>query len=326
MKTGGPRGEIVIYQAPDGGVEMEVRLEKETIWLNLNQIAVLFDRDKSVISRHLNKVFKDGELERKSVVAKYATTAADGKTYQVEYFNLDAIISVGYRVNSKRGTQFRIWATKILRDHIIQGYTVNERRLRELDKTVKLIAGVVEQRDLSGDEARALLQVVSEYSHALDLLDDYDHQRVEAPDRTSDVIHILSYEEALRIVDRLRGRFGESAVFGIEKDKSLASALGAVMQTFDGKDLYPGLEKKAAYLLYFLVKNHAFVDGNKRIAAALFLWFLERNGALYDPDGGRLISDAALVAMTLMIAESRPEEKDVLVRIVMHLLCEKSRV
>ncbi|NQT70207.1 MAG: virulence RhuM family protein [Desulfobacteraceae bacterium] len=326
MKTDGPRGEIVIYQAPDGGVEMEVRLEKETIWLNLNQIAVLFDRDKSVISRHLNKVFKDGELERKSVVAKYATTAADGKTYQVEYFNLDAIISVGYRVNSKRGTQFRIWATKILRDHIIQGYTVNERRLRELDKTVKLIAGVVEQRDLSGDEARALLQVVSEYSHALDLLDDYDHQRVEAPDRTSDVIHILSYEEALRIVDRLRGRFGESAVFGIEKDKSLASALGAVMQTFDGKDLYPGLEKKAAYLLYFLVKNHAFVDGNKRIAAALFLWFLERNGALYDPDGGRLISDAALVAMTLMIAESRPEEKDVLVRIVMHLLCEKSRV
>jgi len=243
----------------------------------------------------------------------------------VRFYNLDAIISVGYRVNSKRGTQFRIWATKILRDHIIQGYTVNERRLRELEKSVKLIAGVVERRDLSGDEARALLQVVSEYSHALDLLDDYDHQRVDAPERTSDVTHILSYEEALRIVDRLRGRFGEAAVFGIEKDKSLASALGAVMQTFDGKDLYPGLEEKAAYLLYFLVKDHAFIDGNKRIAAALFLWFLERNGALYNQVGRRLISDAALVAMTLMIAESRPEEKDVLVRIVMHLLCEKSR-
>ncbi len=323
------RGEIVLYQSEDGNVELDVRIEKESIWLSLNQMAELFQRDKSVISRHLRNVYKEGELERETTVAKNATVQMEaGRTVtrQVTFYNLDAIISVGYRVNSKRGTQFRIWATKILRDHIIQGYTVNERRLRELDKTVKLIAGVVERRDLSGDEARALLQVVSEYSHALDLLDDYDHQRVEAPERTSDVIHILSYEEALRIVDRLRGRFGESTVFGVEKDKSLASALGAVMQTFDGKDLYPGLEKKAAYLLYFLVKNHAFVDGNKRIAAALFLWFLERNGALYDPDGGRLISDAELVAMTLMIAESRPEEKDVLARIVMHLLCEKSRV
>ena len=322
------RGEIVLYQSEDGNVELDVRIEKESIWLSLNQMAELFQRDKSVISRHLRNVYKEGELERETTVAKNATVQMEaGRTVtrQVTFYNLDAIISVGYRVNSRRGTQFRIWATKVLRDHIVQGYTVNERRLRDLDKAVKLIADVAGRRDLSGYEARALLQVVGEYSHALDLLDDYDHQRLEAPDTTSEVIHILGYEEALQIVEQLRLRFGESDVFGIQKDNGLVSALGAVMQTFDGNDLYPSLEEKAACLLYFLVKDHAFVDGNKRIAAALFLWFLERNGALHDPDGGRRISDAALVAMTLMIAESRPEEKDVLVRIVMHLLCDRSR-
>ena len=322
------RGKLVLYQALDGTVELDVRLERDTLWLSQKQMSTLFDKDTDTIGLHLRNIFEEGELEESATTEESSVVQKEGNRQvrrNVRFYNLDATISVGYRVNSKRGTQFRIWATKTLRDHIIRGYTVNERRLMELDKTVKLITGVVERRDLSGDEAKALLQVVGEYSHALDLLDDYDHQRVEAPERTSDVIHILSHEEALRIVDKLRGRFGESAVFGIEKDKSLASALGAVMQTFDGKDLYPGLEEKAAYLLYFLVKNHAFVDGNKRIAAALFLWFLERNGALYDPDGGCLISDAALVAMTLMIAESRPEEKDVLVRIVMHLLCEKRR-
>jgi len=319
------RGKIILYQSPEGRAALDVRLEGETLWLNLNQMVELFQRDKSVISRHLRNVYKEGELEREATVAKNATVQIEGDrtvTRRVEFYNLDAILSVGYRVNSKRGTQFRIWATGVLRDHIVQGYTVNERRLRDLDKAVKLIAGVVERRDLSGDEAKALLQVVGEYSRALDLLDDYDHQRVKVPETTTRVTYILGYEEAVQIVDRLRTRFSESAVFGIEKDNSLASALGAVMQTFEGKDLYPSLEKKAAYLLYFLVKNHAFVDGNKRIAAALFLWFLERNGALYDPDGRCLMSDAALVAVTLMIAESRPEEKDVLTRIVMHILCD----
>ena len=322
MTTERPRGQIVIYQAPDGGVEMEVRLEKETIWLNLNQLAVLFDRDKSVISRHLNKVFKDGELERKSVVAKYATTAADGKTYQVEYFNLDAIISVGYRVNSKRGTQFRIWATRVLRDHILKGYTVNESRLRDLNRAVKLIADTAKRRDLSGDEAKTLLTVVGEYNRALELLDDYDHQRVTNPEASGKVTHPLEYDEALRIVQQLRSRFSESAVFGVEKDKGLASALGAIMQTAGGRDVYPSLEEKAAHLLYFLVKNHAFVDGNKRIAAALFLWFLERNDALTANHGQPRVSNAALVAITLLIAESRPAEKNILVRIVTHLLCD----
>ncbi|MBU2601022.1 MAG: type II toxin-antitoxin system death-on-curing family toxin [Actinobacteria bacterium] len=319
------RGDVVLYQAPNGTVELDVRLERETLWLSLDQMASLFDRDKSVISRHLRNVFREGELEREAVVAKNATTAADGKTYRVEFFNLDAIISVGYRVNSRRGTQFRIWATNVLKDHILKGYSVNQNRLRDLNQAVRLIADTVNRRDLSGDEAKALLRVVGEYSHALDLLDDYDHQRVDAPAATGKVVHMMSYEEALRIVAQLRGRFGESAVFGVEKDKGLASALGAVMQTGGGADVYPSLEQKAAHLLYFLVKNHAFVDGNKRIAAALFLWFLERNGVLTTPAGEHLISDAALVSTTLMIAESRPEEKDVLVRIVTHFLCEPSR-
>jgi death-on-curing family protein len=322
---GGPGGEVVLYRASDGTVTLDVRLEQETVWLSLNQMAALFERDKSVISRHLRNVFEENELDPQATVANFATVQKEGErtvTRQVEFYNLDAIISVGYRVNSKRGTQFRIWATRVLRDHIVRGYSVNQKRLRDLNQAVRLIADTAKRRDLSGDEAKALLRVVGEYSRALDLLDDYDHQRVLPPQATGKVVHILNYEEALRIVSQLRKRFGGSALFGAEKDKGLASALGAVMQTFGGTDVYPSLEEKAAHLLYFLVKNHAFVDGNKRIAAALFLWFLERNGILVNSAGERLISDAALVAMTLMIAESRPEEKDVLVRIVTHLLCE----
>jgi prophage maintenance system killer protein len=320
---GGPGGEVVLFRDPDGTITLDVRLEQETVWLTQKQLSVLFATERSVITKHLGKIFSSGELDRDSVSAFFAHTAADGKTYQVEYYNLDAIVSVGYRVNSKRGTQFRIWATRVLRDHIVKGYSVNKKRLRDLNQAIRLIAETAQRRDLSGDEAKALLRVVGEYSRALDLLDDYDHQRVRRPRATSKVVHMLGYEEALRIVYQLRKRFGGSPLFGVEKDKGLASALGAVMQTFGGVDVYPSLEEKAAHLLYFLVKNHAFVDGNKRIAAALFLWFLDRNGILASGTGDRLISDAALVAMTLMIAESRPEEKDVLVRIVVHLLSYK---
>ena len=325
---GGPGGEVVLYRAPDGMITLDVHLEQETVWLSLNQMAALFERDKSVISRHLRNVFKEDELDRQATVANVATVQIEGErtvTRQVEYYNLDAVISVGYRVNSKRGTQFRIWATRVLRDHIVKGYSVNKKRLRDLNQAVRLIADTAKRRHLSGDEAKALLRVVGEYSRALDLLDDYDHQRVRPLYPTGKVVHMLSYEEASRIVSQLRKRFGGSTLFGVEKDKGLSSALGAVMQTFGGTDVYTSLEEKAAHLLYFLVKNHAFVDGNKRIAAALFLWFLQRNGILVNAAGRRLISDAALVAMTLMIAESRPEEKDVLVRIVMHLLCDKSQ-
>jgi len=323
MSTAG--GEIVVFEAPDGEIRVDVRLEQDTVWLSLTQLAELFGRDKSVISRHLRNIFTTRELEREATVAKNATVQHEGDrevVREIEYFNLDAIISVGYRVNSKRGTQFRIWATQILRDHLVKGYSVNQRRLAELKQTVRLVATMAERRDLSGDEATALLRVVGEYSRALDLLDDYDHQRVPAPRAGSQTRYALTYKEAIGIVNRLRERFGGSTLFGQEKDESLHSSLQAIMQTFGGQDLYPSLEEKAAHLLYFLVKNHSFVDGNKRIAAALFLWFLERNSVLTNATGAHLISDAALVAMTLMIAESRPEEKDVLVRIVMHLLCE----
>ncbi|MBA4365784.1 MAG: cytochrome C biogenesis protein CycH [Coprothermobacter sp.] len=320
----GARGdEIILYNAPDGTAKLEVQFEHDTVWLSLDQMSTLFERDKSVISRHLRKVFIDGELERSSVVAKNATTATDGKTYQVEYFNLDVAIAVGYRVNSKRGTQFRIWATNVLRDHLLKGYSVNERRLQELNQAIRLVADVANRRELTGDEATALLRVVGEYSFALDLLDDYDYQRVAAPATGTIVIHALKYNEAVRIVQHLRRRFGGSELFGREKDNSLQSALGAVMQTWDGTDLYPGVEAKAANLLYLVVKNHAFFDGNKRIGAALFLWFLDKNYALYDASGERRFSDAALVATTLLIAESKPDEKDVIVRIVTNLLTER---
>jgi len=318
------RGEILLYQGPDGTVELDVRLERETIWLSLNQLSALLDRDKSVISRHLRNIFNEGELDRGATVAKNATVQVEGDREvqrEVEYFNLDAIISVGYRVNSKRGTQFRIWATGVLRDHVVQGYTVNKARLEELSQTVRLISDIAGRRDLSGDEAKALLGVVGDYNSALDLLDDYDHQRVSRPRAEGRVSHVVTYEEGLRIVDQLRERFGESDVFGVEKDKGLDSALGAIMQTAGGEEVYPGLAEKAANLLYFLVKNHAFVDGNKRIAAALFLWFLERNEALIHEGGQARISNATLVAVTLMIAESRPDEKDALTRVVTHLLC-----
>lgn len=310
-------GEIVLFRAPDGTVNLDVRVERETVWLTQAQMADLFATERSVITKHLGNIFRSGELDMKSNVQKMHIAGSDRP---VSFFNLDVAVSVGYRVNSKRGTQFRIWATRVLREHILKGYTVNERRLRELNQTVRLIADVVERRALSGDEATALLRVVGDYSRALDLLDDYDHQRIGVVAVTVREAAPVTHEEALRAVARLRGQFGGSDLFGREKDGSLRGSLAAVVQSFDGKDVYPSLEEKAAHLLYFLVKNHPFVDGNKRIAAALFLWFLEKNGALYRADGGKRIGDNALVAMTLLIAESRPAEKDILTRVVVNLI------
>jgi len=315
-------GEIILYNAPDGTVKLDVQLEHDTVWLNQQQMALLFDTERSVLSKHLTNIFHSGELDRTSNVQKMHIAGADRP---VIFYDLDVVISAGYRVNSKRGTQFRIWATNVLREHLLKGYTVNERRLQELNQAVRLVADVANRRELTGDEATALLHVVGEYSFALDLLDDYDYQRVVAPATGTTVIHALKYNEAVRIVQHLRGRFGSSELFGREKDNSLQSALGAVMQTWDGTDLYPGVEAKAANLLYLVVKNHAFFDGNKRIGAALFLWFLDKNNALYDVSGERRFSDAALVATTLLIAESKPDEKDVIVRIVTNLLTERPK-
>ena len=310
-------GEVLVYQAEDGSALVEVRLERDTVWRTQAQMAELFGRERSVITKDVSNVFREGELAEESNVQNLHIAGSDKP---VGFYNLNVIISVGYRVKSLRGTQFRIWATRVLRDHLVKGYSVNAARLRDLRQAVQLIADTARRRDLAGDEAQALLAIVGEYNRALELLDDYDHQRVAKPGPGGAARYVLGHDEALRIVGRLRERFAASDIFGVEKDKGLESALGAIMQTFGGRELYPGLEEKAAHLLYFLVKNHAFVDGNKRIAAALFLWYLERNGALLRDDGAPRMTNGTLVALTLMIAESRPEEMDMLVRIVMHLL------
>ncbi|MCK4609397.1 MAG: virulence RhuM family protein [Gammaproteobacteria bacterium] len=305
-------------------MNLDVKLENDTIWLTQKQLAILFVTERSVIAKHLNNVFKTNELCKKTVCAKSAHTAEDGKTYQTQFYNLDAIISVGYRVNSKRGTEFRIWATNVLKQHIVNGYTVNEQRLNELKQTLKLVTDISERKSLSSDEATNLLQTISHYVYALDLLDDYDHQRVTIENITKTKAMAISYKEVLITIHKMQEKFGASALFGKEKDESLKSSLRSIMQSFDGKDVYPSLEEKAANLLYFLVKNHSFVDGNKRIAAVLFLRFLEKNEILYHDDGKKRIADNALVAITLMIAESRAEEKAVITAMVANLINRKN--
>ncbi len=315
------KGEIVIYKAGDGRTALEVHLHNETIWLTQEQMSKLFQRERTVITKHINNVFTTKELDEKSTVQKMHIPFSDKP---VKYYNLDVVLSVGYRVNSKRGTQFRIWATSVLREHLIKGFTVNERRLKDLHQAVHLITEIAERRDLTGDEAKALLRVVEDYTFALNLLDDYDHQKVVIADTTERKVHAVTYDEAIKTITHLRKQFGASELFGREKDKSLRGSLDNVFQTFEGKELYPSLEEKAANLLYFLVKNHSFVDGNKRIAAALFLWFLEKNRFLYRRDGTKRIADNALVAMCLLIAESRPGEKNILVQVVANLINKRN--
>ena len=318
-----PTTDIVLYRSKDGEINLDVQVEEDTVWLDAHKMAELFGRDRSVILRHINNIYKTGELQKKSTCAKIAQVASDGKIRKMDIFNLDAIISVGYRVNSKRGTEFRIWATDVLRQHIVNGYSVNEKRLRALKLSLKLASDISQRRPLSGDEASALLQTVSEYAYALDLLDDYDHQRVVIRKTSRRKAKPITYEEAKTLIKQMKIKFGDSDIFGVEKDQSLHSSLNAVMQGFDGRDLYPSVEEKAANLLYFLVKNHSFVDGNKRIAAALFLRFLEKNGLLYDKNGEKRLADNALVAMTLMIAESSPKNKDIITAMLTNLIAGK---
>ena len=320
------KNEIVIYTTPEGKETFEVNLKKDTVWLNLNQISKLFKRDKSVISRHIKNIFDTEELNKKSVVAKFATTATDGKVYQVDYHNLDMIISVGYRVNSKRGTQFRIWATNILKEHIVKGYTINEKRMREdraklkeLQKTSRIMERLLQNKALDSTEATGLLKVILDYQKALHLLDEYDFQKLEIKKVTTQEKFKISYQRARQELDRLKAHY-PSTLFGLEKDQSFSGSIGAIYQSFDGKDLYPSIEEKAAHLLYFVVKNHSFIDGNKRIAASLFLWFLNENGILYNEDGSKRLADNALVALTLLIAESKAEEKDTMTKVVVNLI------
>ena len=303
--------EIVLFESEDKSISLSVPFENETVWLNRQQMASLFDRDVKTIGKHVNNAIEE-ELNDISVVANFATTASDGKTYNVEYYNLDVIISVGYRVKSKRGIEFRKWANSVLKQYILKGYAANEHRLEELRQTLQIIRRTKNQLDTN-----QILSVIEQYTAALDLLDDYDHLTVKKPDGTA-ATYRLTYEEARKVIDSMK--FGDtSSLFGNEKDDSFEGSIGAIYQTFGGKDVYPTVQEKAANLLYFITKNHSFSDGNKRIAATMFLYFLNKNGLLFK-DGIKQIEDNTLVALTIMIAESKPDEKELMVNLVMQFL------
>ena len=322
--------QIIIYQTEDGQTQIDVRMENDMIWLTRQQIAVLFGRDYKTISKHINNALKE-ELVDSVVVAKIANTtqhgAIEGKTqtHEIDYFNLEVITSVGYRVKSKRGVQFRQWANKVLKQYLIKGYAVNERmrkeQIGELRQLVGMLGRTIQSQPLlSNDETNALFEVVTDYAYALDTLDNYDYERLTINKTTKEEPFHATYENAMEAIDGLREKFGGSVLFGNEKDDSFKSSIGQIYQTFGGEELYPSVEEKAAMLLYLVTKNHSFSDGNKRIAATLFLWFLNNNHILYHPDGSKRIADSTLVALTLMIAESRTEEKDVMVKVVVNLI------
>ena len=319
------RGKIVIYQTKDGKTSIDVKLENETVWLTQAQMTDLFQKDRTVIGRHINNVYREGELERDITCAKFAHMGSDNdQQYETAVYNLDVIISVGYRVKSQRGTQFRIWANKILKDYLIKGYAINQQvkaaQLEDLKSTVRLLSNVIEHKQLTLDEANGLLRVITDYTYGLDTLDKYDYQQLEVDSTTPTEEFRATYEEAMEAIHLLQKKFGSSDLFGNEKDQSFKSSINTIYQTFGGEELYPSIEEKAAMLFYLVVKNHSFSDGNKRIAAFLFLWFLEKNGILYKSDGSKLIGNNTLVALTLMIAESRTEEKDVMVKVVINLI------
>ena len=314
---------IIIYQAEDGQTQIDVRLENETVWLNVAQMATLFDKEESNVRRHVLNAFREGELERDGNNVHFLHV--NGVKKPVPFYSLDVIISVGYRVKSKRGTAFRIWARKVLKDYLVKGYAVNERlrkeQIGELRQLVGMLGRTIQSQPiLSNDETNALFEVVTDYTYALDTLDNYDYQRLTIEKTTKEEPFHATYENAMDEIVRLRDKFGGSSLFGNEKDDSFKSSIGQIYQTFGGKELYPSVEEKAAMLLYLVTKNHSFSDGNKRIAATLFLWFLNNNHVLYRPDGGKRIADNTLVALTLMIAESRTEEKDVMVKVVVNLI------
>lgn len=319
---------IVIYQSEDGKTQLDVKLEGETVWLSQSQMSELFQTDRTVINRHIKNIYKSGELDEKATCAKNAQVRLEGNrtvTRNIPYYNLDVIISVGYRVNSIRGTRFRQWANSVLKQYLIKGYAVNEQirkqQIVELRQLVQVMGRTIQQQPVPvTDESNALFNVVIDYTYALDILDNYDYQRLSIAKTTKEEPFHATYDNAMREIDMLRNKFGGSVLFGNEKDDSFKSSIGQIYQTFGGEELYPSVEEKAAMLLYLVTKNHSFSDGNKRIAATLFLWFMNNNGILYREDGSKRIADNTLVALTLMIAESRTEEKDVMVKVVVNLI------
>ena len=324
--------QIVIYQTEDGKTQIDVRLENETVWLTQAQMAELFEKTPQNITMHIGNAYKEGELEKGATCKEYLQVQTEGKrkvTRKVKYYDLDVIISVGYRVHSKRGTAFRIWARQIIKDYLVKGYAVNERirheQIGELRQLVGMLGRTIQNQPvISTDETTALFEVVTDYTYALDTLDNYDYERLSIDKTTKEEPFHATYETAMQAIDGLREKFGGSVLFGNEKDDSFKSSIGQIYQTFGGEELYPSVEEKAAMLLYLVTKNHSFSDGNKRIAATLFLWFLNNNGILYREDGSKRLADNTLVALTLMIAESKTEEKDVMVKVVVNLINQKN--
>lgn len=324
--------QIIIYQTDDDQTQIDVRLENETVWLTQAQMAELFQTDRTSIVRHINKIYADDELDRDSTCAKIAQVQKEGQRTvrrSIPYFNLDMIISVGYRVNSKRGVKFRQWANRVLKQYLIKGYAINERlrheQISELRQLVQVVGRALRHREQENTiETQDLLDVVVDYTYALDTLDNYDYERLTIDQTTKVASFHATYENAMEQIQRLRDKFGASILFGNEKDDSFRSSIGQIYQTFGGEELYPSVEEKAAMLLYLVTKNHSFSDGNKRIAATLFLWFLNNNHLLYHSDGSKRIADSTLVALTLMIAESKTEEKDVMVKVVVNLINQRN--
>ena len=304
--------ELVIFETKDHAVKLEVPVNEETVWLTQAQMASLFQTTKQNISLHVNNCFREKELDKNSVVKDFLTTASDGKQYKTKFYNLDVIISVGYRVKSKRGVEFRKWANSVLKQYILQGYAVNSHRIAQLGEVIKIMKRTEDSLD-----GKQILSVIEKYSDALEMLDSYDHQTMTRP-KGNPATYTLDYEECMQVISQMR--FGnESELFGKEKDDSFRGSIGNIYQSFGGQELYPSLEEKAAHLLYFVTKNHSFLDGNKRIAAAMFLYFLDKNGVLF-VDGKKLIENHTLVALTIMIAESKPVEKDMMITVIMNCL------
>lgn len=318
---------IAIYQTPDGETIIDVRLEGDTVWLSRMQIAQLLHTQPQNVSLHIGNIYREKELDEASTRKDFFLVQNEGNrkvSRLTKFYNLDVIISVGYRVKSQRGTQFRIWANKILKDYIIRGYAINQNakveQLDELKQTIAIMRNVLAHKSITQDEAVGLLRVISDYSYGLDTLDRYDYQTLDIAQTTNREVFRATYKDAIEALAILKDKFGGSDLFAHEKDDSFKSTMGVIYQTFDGQELYPSIEEKAANLLYLTVKNHSFSDGNKRIAAFLFLWFLEKNGILYREDGSRLLDNNTLVALTLMIAQSKVEEKDIMTKVVVNLI------
>ena len=318
---------IAIYQTPDGETVIDVRLEGDTVWLSRMQIAQLLHTQPQNVSLHIGNIYREKELDEASTRKDFFLVQNEGNrkvSRLTKFYNLDVIISVGYRVKSQRGTQFRIWANKILKDYIIRGYAINHNakveQLDELKQTIAIMRNVLAHKSITQDEAVGLLRVISDYSYGLDTLDRYDYQTLDITQTTNREVFRATYKDAIEALAILKDKFGGSDLFAHEKDDSFKSTIGVIYQTFDGQELYPSIEEKAANLLYLTVKNHSFSDGNKRIAAFLFLWFLEKNGILYREDGSRLLDNNTLVALTLMIAQSKVEEKDIMTKVVVNLI------